>query len=74
MEVSFFVCGKQVCHPIWISTLGNSSSNFYTVRKKFINGSLTILKETHCKPSQKTNEAVAWMTNYFDLVADCLPH
>ena len=74
MEVSFFVCGKQVCQPIWISTLGISSSNFYTIRKKFINGSLTIVKEAHRKPSQKTNEAVAWMTNYFDLVADRLPH
>ena len=74
VEISFFVSGKKVCQAIWISTIGISLSNFYKIRKKFLSGSVNILTKCQRSPLQKTTEAIAWMSNYFDLVGDHLPH
>ena len=35
---------------------------------------LNLSHETQCSSLQRTNEAIAWMTNYFDLVGEYLPH
>ena len=73
-EISFFICGKQVCQTVWISTLGISTSNFYGIRKKFLTGCVSVIKDTQRSPLQRTSEAIAWMTNYFNLIGDHLPH
>ena len=73
-EISYFVSGKSVCRNVWVSSLGISTSTFYNARKRFLSGSVSIVREMQRSPQLKTNEAIAWMQNYFDLVGDKLPH
>ena len=73
-DISYTICGKKVCQNVWIATLGISSSFFYCIRKKFLNGSVAIIKEPNQSPSQKTQKAIAWIQNYVDLLGDHLPH
>ena len=82
------MCVTGLSKDIWMSTLGISSSYFYEVRKKFLKLRLSLRKrnyskqvqllnlshETQRSSLQRTNEAIAWMTNYFDLVGEYLPH
>ena len=42
--------------------------------KFYETGSVSLSHETQRSLFQRTNEAIAWMTNYFDLVGDYLPH
>ena len=55
-DISYTICGKKVCQNVWIATLGISSSFFYCIRKKFLNGSVAIIKEPSRSPSQKNAE------------------
>ena len=74
VEINYYICGKEVCQPVWISTLGISVSTFYNARKKFLSGSLVVVHDTQRSPRLRTNQAIAWMKNYFDLIGDKLPH
>ena len=54
--------------------LDRSSLFFYCIRKMFLNGSFAIIKEPSRSPLQKTQNAIAWIHNYVDLLGDHLPH
>ena len=72
-EISFYVCGKKVCQDIRIATLGISTLFFYYIRKKALSGSVCVDTGPHRSPLLRTNEAIAWLQNYIELVGDRLP-
>lgn len=73
-ETFFFVCGKNVCLPVWLSVLDLSKSRFYDVRRSFLEGSFFVERLTSPTVHQpKSCEAIAWMQNYFSQVGDCMP-
>jgi hypothetical protein len=73
-ETFFFMCGKNVCLPIWLSVLDLSKSRFYEVRQSFLNGALFVERLTSpITHRPKSCEAIAWMDHYFSQVGDCMP-
>ena len=74
-ETLFLVCGKVVCQKLWIATLGIGLTTFYSVRKMFAEGTVSLFSSSGSRsPLLKTNEALAWMDNYFMLVGDSMPN
>lgn len=70
-ETFFFVCGKNVCLPIWLSVLDLSKSRFYEIRQSFLDGALFVERLTSPTTHQpKSCEAIAWMRHYFSQVGD----
>ena len=64
---NFMVCGKKVCRKLWMSVLGVSQARFYRIRSLYLEGKVTVeIYYNRRKMSVKSNEAVAWMGNYFD--------
>ena len=72
-DTPLLICGKSVCQPLWLSTLGISQSHFYSVRTLFLQGHKQILSQPQCTPTVRTNEAVAWMDNFVSLMGDKMP-
>ena len=73
-ETFYFVCGKNVCLPIWLSVLDLSKSRFYEVRQSFLAGALIVERLTSPTMHQsKSCEAIAWIQHYFNQVGDCMP-
>lgn len=73
-EVSYFICGKSVCQTLWIAALGISSAHFYRVRSMFRQGHKSVITHSNSKnPLLKTNEALAWMEGFFDLMGERMP-
>ena len=73
-DTYFFVCGKNVCLPVWLSVLNLSKTRYYDVRRSFMEG--VVLVERLSSPSAhqlKSHEAIAWMQHFFDQVGDCMP-
>lgn len=73
MEIALMISGKVVCLPVWIATLGFSKSHYYGVRQLFLQGCKRIVSHIHRHPTQKTNEAVAWLDNFVTLMGDKMP-
>lgn len=64
---SFIVCGKPVCQQLWLSVLNVSQARFYRIRSLYLEGKVCLeMSQQKRKMSVKSNEAVAWMGNYFD--------
>lgn len=73
-ETLFFVCGKNVCLPLWLAVLDLSKSRYYEVRQSFLNGALFVERLTSPMTHQpKSCEAIAWMQNYFSQIGDYMP-
>ena len=68
------ISGKVVCLAVWIATLGLSKSYYYGVRQLFLQGCKRIVSHIHRNPTQKTNEAVAWLDNFLSLMGDKMPN
>ena len=73
LDTPLLICGKSVCLPLWLNTLGISQSYFYSVRTLFLQGHKQILSQAQRTPTVKTNEAVAWMDNFVSLMGDKMP-
>lgn len=73
-DTTFLVSGKVVCQKLWIATLGISQATFYSIRKMFIQGVVSVFSSGVRSPLLRTNEALAWMENYFTLIGDSMPH
>lgn len=73
MEIALMISGKVVCLAVWIATLGLSKSYYYGVRQLFLQGCKRIVSHIHRNPTQKTNEAVAWLDNFLSLMGDKMP-
>jgi hypothetical protein len=65
-KFTFVVCGRTVCRAVWLAVLGVSQARFYRVRALYLEGKVTLDHDHAKKLSLKSNEAVAWMKNYFD--------
>ena len=63
---TFVVCGRSVCRKVWLAVLGVSQARFYRIRAMYLEGKVTLDSVSTKKLSLKSNEAVAWMKNYFD--------
>lgn len=64
---SFVVCGKSVCHHLWLGVLGITVSRFSKVKSEFMRGKVSVEKPTPSrKPKLSTCEAIGWMGNYFE--------
>ena len=74
MDVTFMISGKIVCQSLWMSTLGICTSLYFKAKNKASNGCIHVFKDIHRKPLERSNQAVAWMHNYFSLVGDYMPH
>lgn len=69
------VAGKQVCTNGFIRALGISRKRYRRIHKQFANGSLRCLRKPPRRTvTEKTSQAVAWMGNYFEKIADRMPH
>lgn len=73
-DTTFLVSGKVVCQNLWIATLGISQTAFYSIRKLFLEGTVTFVSGSERSPLLRTTEALAWMENYFTLVGDSMPN
>ena len=65
-KFTYIVCGRAVCRTVWLAVLGVSQARFYRMRALYLEGKVTIEHASTKKMSLKSNEAVAWMKNYFD--------
>ena len=65
-KFTFVVCGRMVCRVVWLAVLGVSQARFYRVRALYLEGKVTLDHDHTKKLRIKSNEAVAWMKNYFD--------
>ena len=65
-KFTFVVCGREVCRGVWLAVLGVSQARFYRLRALFLEGKVTLDHDNGRRLSLKSNEAVGWMTNYFD--------
>ena len=64
---NFIVCGKPVCQKLWLSILNVSLSRFYRLRSLYLDGKVCLeVSQLKRSVSVKSNEAIAWMGNYFD--------
>ena len=63
----FVICGKSVCQQLWLLTLNVSQARFYRIRSLYLEGKVCLeMSQQKKKLSVKSNEAIAWMGNYFD--------
>ena len=72
-KVTYLLCGKSVCLPVWLAVLSISSSRFYEIRKEFTKG---IAEPAPKKPrtlAVKSQQAIAWMNSYFERIGDKWP-
>lgn len=72
-SMSFLLCGKEVCQPVWLATFSISQSRFYEVRKEFLSGQSQAGERRSRSLSAKSQQAIAWMRSYFDRVGDKRP-
>ena len=64
---NFVICGKSVCQQLWLLILNVSQARFYRVRSLYLEGKVCLeMSQQKKKMSVKSNEAIAWMGNYFD--------
>ena len=63
---SYNICGKPVCQKLWLSILNLSPTRYYRIHSLFIEGKVMLDVSHSRKISLKSNEAVAWMSNYFE--------
>lgn len=73
MATPLLICGKSVCLPLWLATLGISQSHYFRVRSLFLQGHKQILSHVQRTPTLRTNEAMAWMDNFFSLMGERMP-
>ena len=73
LDIPHLVCGKEVCLPLWLATLGISQSYYYSVRTLFLRGHKRIVNQVQRNPTERTNEAMAWMDNFVSLMGDKMP-
>ena len=72
-NMSFVLCGKEVCQPVWLAAFSISQSRFYEVRKEFLSGQSEAGERRSRSLSAKSQQAIAWMASYFDRVGDKRP-
>ena len=73
IDMPLLICGKEVCLPLWLATLGISQSYYYSVRTLFLRGHKRLVSQVHRNPTQRTSEAIAWMDNFVSLMGDKMP-
>lgn len=73
-DTTFLVCGKVMCQKLWVAMLGISQAKFYSIRRLFVQGVVSVLSSGMRSPLLRTNEALASMENYFTLIGDSTPH
>lgn len=71
-NISFIICGKPVCKPLWQASLSLSTTRLYSLRKSFQEGRSPEAKNSR-KISSKSMVAIAWMSSYFERVGDKRP-
>lgn len=71
--IHLLICGRPVCQPLWLATLGISQSYFYGVRALFLQGHKRLVSHVNRNPTEKTSEAIAWMDNFVSLMGDKMP-
>ena len=69
-SIAFVVSRKRVCLSAWIAVLSISSSRFYEIRKEFEDGKTEPTPKRSRSMSVKSQQAIAWMSNYFERVGD----
>ena len=72
-SIAFVVSGKRVCLSAWIAVLSISSSRFYEIRKEFEDGQTEPTPKRSRSMSVKSQQAIAWMSSYFERVGDKRP-
>lgn len=72
-NITFLVCAKTVCLTAWLAVLSISSSRFYEIRKEFVNGQTEPTPKRPRSMSVKSQQAIAWMSSYFERVGDKRP-
>ena len=63
---NYHICDKPVCKKLWLAALSLSPSRYYRIHAQFIEGKIMLDVSHSRKMSLKSNEAVAWMSNYFE--------
>ena len=72
-NITFVVSGKRVCLSAWMAVLSISSSRFYDIRKEFVDGQAEPTPKRSRSMSVKSQQAIAWMSSYFERVGDKRP-
>ena len=64
--VTYTACGKTICRALWLEILGVSQNRFRRICNQFMAG-IVMLETIHPRLlSLRSNEAIAWMKDYFD--------
>ena len=71
--MTYHLCGKNVCLPVWLAVLSISSSRFYEVRREFMDGMIQPAPKRSRSLAVKSQQAIAWMESYFDRIGDKRP-
>ncbi len=71
--IAFLLCGRRVCHPVWLAVLAISCSRYYEIRKEFLSGRGQPTPKRSRSLSAKSMQAIAWMSSYFERVGDKRP-
>lgn len=72
-KLTYHVCGKSVCFPIWLAVLSISSSRFYELRREIMDGIVQPVPKKSRSLAVKSQQAIAWMESYFDRIGDKRP-
>lgn len=72
-KLTYHLCGKNVCLPVWLAVLSISSSRFYEVRREFMDGMIQPAPKRSRSLAVKSQQAIAWMESYFDRIGDKRP-
>ena len=69
------VAGHQLCTNGFIKALGISRKRYRKIHIQFVNGSHKAFRKPPKRTvTEKTSHATAWMSNYFEKIADRMPH
>ena len=63
---NYIICGKPVCKTLWLTVISLNPKRYNRIHARFLEGMVVIETDHERKLTLKSNEAIAWMGNYFE--------